>query len=110
MRAPTPRPATWSQNLSNTRPAYENYGDDMEVDPSPATRDANEVRRMQRTPGATVTGFAKGGKVKATGPAKVHKGEQVIRKAAAKKYGDRKMAAVNKGTAKVTAPSRSKRT
>ena len=104
MKSPPPRKMTWEQNLSKVRPAYNDEGDDMAINPTPATRDANETRAMQRTPGATTVGFRKGGPVKATGKAKVHKGEVVVRKAAARKYGARKMAAVNKGTAKVTAP------
>ena len=47
-------------------------------------------------------GYRKGGAVKKTGPAKVHKGEEVVKKSSAQKYGPAKMAAVNKGTAKVT--------
>jgi hypothetical protein len=47
-------------------------------------------------------GYAKGGKVKKTGPAKVHKGEQVIKKSAAQKYGVKKLGAVNRGTARIS--------
>lgn len=81
----------------------------MEINPSPATKDKNELREMQRLrprPQSTEQSLAKGGKVKTTGAVKAHKGEHVIRKAAAQKYGTAKMAAINKGTAKVTAPKR----
>lgn len=99
MRTPNARRASWPQNLMNTRPGVENLGDDMAIDPSPATGDRNELREIQKR---AVPAMAKGGKVKATGPAKVHKGEHVIRKAAAQKYGPSKMTAVNKGTARIT--------
>ena len=36
----------------------------------------------------------------------MQKGEYVVRKAATRKYGSRKMAAVNAGTAKVSAPKK----
>lgn len=41
-------------------------------------------------------GYKKGGKVKKTGAAKVHKGEFVIKKAAAKKIGPKKLQAMNR--------------
>lgn len=47
-------------------------------------------------------GYRKGGPVKKTGPANVHKGETVVKKSSTTKYGPAKMAAVNKGTAKVS--------
>lgn len=62
--------------------------------------------------------MAKGGKItRVAGPKRgeedgliaVQKGEFVVRKAAVQKHGDRKMAAVNNGTAKITVPKRSKR-
>jgi hypothetical protein len=82
----------------------------IRVDPSSASADKNVVRGpAPRNPDDNEQGMRKGGKVKATGPVKVHKGEQVIRKASAQKYGAKKMASVNKGTAKVTVPKRSKR-
>ncbi|HXJ61863.1 MAG TPA: hypothetical protein VNU68_34930 [Verrucomicrobiae bacterium] len=61
---------------------------------------------------------AKGGKVtkvagkpvgRDDGLIAAQKGEHVIKRASAQKYGDRKMAAVNRGTAKVTMPKGSKR-
>lgn len=79
----------------------------IRIDPSPATTDRNVVRGMPpRNPEDNEQGMARGGKVKATGPVKVHKGEHVIKRASSQKYGDKKMTAVNKGTAKVTAPKR----
>jgi hypothetical protein len=59
-------------------------------------------RRMFNAPDE-LGGYKRGGKVKKTGAAKVHKGEHVIKKKSAAKYGPAKMAAVNKGTARVTA-------
>jgi hypothetical protein len=41
-------------------------------------------------------GFKKGGKVKATGKAKVHKGEYVLKKEAAQKIGPKKLASMNR--------------
>jgi hypothetical protein len=41
-------------------------------------------------------GFRKGGKVKKTGPAKVHKGEYVVKAAAAKRAGSKKLAQLNR--------------
>lgn len=74
---------------------------DNRVDPSPATGDKNEMREMfLRKPGDEV-GMRKGGKVKATGPVKVHKGEFVIRPEATRKQGAKKMAALNAGKAKI---------
>ena len=103
---PPRKSVSWTKNLDKIRPTYEDKGDTLAIDPSPATRDANEYRRISRTPGAQTEGFAKGGKVKATGKAKVHAGEHVIRKRAVRQYGDKKMAAVNQGKAKVTVPKR----
>lgn len=40
-------------------------------------------------------GFKKGGKVKKTGPAKLHKGEFVVKAPAAKKAGPQKLKALN---------------
>ncbi len=54
-------------------------------------------------------GYRKGGMVKKTGPAKVHKGEEVVKKSSATKYGPAKMAAVNKGTARISTAKRGKR-
>jgi hypothetical protein len=60
--------------------------------------------KINPTPDDTnAPGYAKGGKVKKTGTAKVHKGEQVIKKAAAQKYGAKKLGAVNRGTARISA-------
>lgn len=45
-------------------------------------------------------GFKRGGKVKKTGKAKVHKGEYVIKAAAAKKAGPKKLASINRAAPK----------
>lgn len=84
----------------------------MQIDPSPATTDKNVVRGLPpKNPHDNEQGLAKGGKVtrpvggkrgKEDGLVAVQKGEHVIKKSSARKYGDKKMAAVNKGTAKVT--------
>lgn len=77
----------------------------IRIDPSPATADRNVVRGpAPKNPDDNEQGMRKGGKVRATGPVKVHKGEFVVRKAAAQKHGPAKMAAVNKGTARITVP------
>jgi hypothetical protein len=63
-------------------------------------------------------GKAKGGKITATAGKKVgkddgvipaKKGEYVVKKSSTSKYGDNKMAAVNRGTAKISAPARAKK-
>lgn len=102
MRTPTPRERAWIDN-PRIRSGTTDTGADMAINPSPATKDKNELRELQL---GQQQGMAKGGKVKATGPVKVHKGEQVIKRSSADKYGSRKMAAVNRGTAKVTTPKR----
>ena len=56
---------------------------------------ANMRRRIQGGGGSSGEGFKKGGKVKQTGKAKVHKGEYVIKKAAADKLGPKKLASLN---------------
>lgn len=92
-----PRPDYSARSIArNTDPG-------IRIDPSPATADKNVVRGMApKNPDDNEQGMLRGGKVKATGPVKVHKGETVIRQASSKRYGDKKMAAVNRGTAKVT--------
>lgn len=61
------------------------------------SRVTKELREELKTKG--LKGFAKGGKVKKTGKAKVHKGEYVIKKTAAQKLGPKKLAAMNRGKA-----------
>ncbi len=61
-----------------------------------------------KNPADNEQGLAKGGKVKHTGSVKAHKGEHVIKKSSTAKYGPAKMAAVNRGTAKVTTKGKSK--
>lgn len=79
----------------------------MQIDPSPAVKDQNTLHGLPpKNPHDDEQGLRRGGKVKHTGPVKAHKGEQVVKRASAEQYGDRKMAAVNRGTAKVTAPKR----
>lgn len=79
----------------------------IRIDPSPATADKNTLRGMPpANPADNEQSLAKGGKVKRTGPVKAHQGEHVIKRASAQKYGGRKMAAVNAGTAKVTTAKR----
>lgn len=92
----------------------------MQVDPSPAVRDYNTVRGLPpKNPADNEQGLAKGGKVrKVVGKAKpgskdeglvgAQKGEYMVRKAAAHMYGDRKMAAVNAGTARVSTSKKRK--
>lgn len=87
---------------------------DIRVDPSPATSDKNVVRGMApKNPDDNEQGLAKGGTVKKVvggkrgkddGVIAAKRGEFVVRKEAAAKYGPAKMAAVNKGTAKITVP------
>lgn len=92
------------QRQPEARPFTGARTSDNRVDPTPATQDKNEMRRLfTREPDAEI-GMRRGGKVKATGPVKVHQGEFVVRKAAAQKQGARKMAAVNAGTARITVP------
>lgn len=82
----------------------------MRIDPSPATADKNVTRGLPpKNPEDNEQSLAKGGTVKRTGSIKAHKGEVVIRKAAVQKHGPKKMAAVNKGTAKITMPSKGKK-
>jgi hypothetical protein len=54
---------------------------------SKALRDEAEAKGLK--------GFKKGGKVKATGKAKVHKGEYVLKKSAARRIGTRKLNRMN---------------
>jgi len=70
----------------------------------PPSQMTDDERRKFNAPD-DLGGYRKGGPVKKTGPAQVHKGETVVKKSSATKYGPAKMAAVNKGTAKVTAPA-----
>ncbi len=81
------------------------YDTGMKQPPSLMSKDYQEMYDAPNEMG----GYRKGGKVKKTGRAKVHKGEQVIRKSSAQKYGPAKMAAVNKGSAKVTTRPKGKR-
>lgn len=91
----------------------------IRVDPSPATSDKNVVRGMPpKNPHDDEIGMRKGGKVtrvsgskrgKEDGTIAVQKGEFVVRKAAVQKHGPAKMAAVNKGTARITVPKKGKR-
>lgn len=88
----------------------------IRIDPSPATADRNVVRGLPpKNPEDNEQGLAKGGRVtrpiggkrgKDDGLIAAQKGEFVVRKSSAQKYGPKKMAAVNRGTAKITAPKR----
>ena len=49
--------------------------------------------------------YKKGGKVRRTGKAKVHKGEYVVKKSAAQKQGTKKLAALNRGKADIKSRS-----
>lgn len=74
--------------------------------------DTSDMKKLQEM------GKAKGGKITATAGKKVgkddgmipaKKGEYVVKKSSTSKYGDSKMAAVNRGTAKISAPARAKK-
>lgn len=104
----------WKDRLDRARPGKD-IDRAMPVDPGEASRDENEFRALRGGPSRI--GLAKGGKVKRVagkpigkedGLIAAQKGEFVIRKAAVKKYGDRKMAAVNAGTARVSTPKKRK--
>lgn len=72
----------------------------IRIDPSSAVKDSNTLLGMPpRNPEDDQLEFRKGGKIKRTGSVKAHKGEQVVKRASAEKYGDKKMAAVNRGSA-----------
>lgn len=87
----------------------------------PPTRDTGEygswpVKNLNPKP--SQVSMAKGGKItrvagkpvgKEDGLIAVQKGEFVVRKAAVQKHGPAKMAAVNKGTARITIPKGGKR-
>lgn len=51
---------------------------------------ADQDNKEQTPADNTLQGYKKGGVVKKTGPAKVHKGERVLTKAQAKKYSRKK--------------------
>ena len=81
-----------------------------------STRDQNVMDGTGRSPGTVQ--MKSGGKVtRVTGPKRgkedgliaVQKGEFVVRKAAAIKYGPAKMRAVNAGTARITVPKGKRR-
>jgi hypothetical protein len=85
----------------------------IRVNPSGASADSNVVRGMApKNPADNEQGLARGGKIKSVSGKPVGKddgmipakrGEYVVKKSSTAKYGPAKMAAVNKGTAKVTA-------
>lgn len=116
MKAPVARkspPSEW-KDLMPRQPKDTDRG--MESDPGDLTEDRNV--RSGWLPPRNVEALAKGGKVKRVagkpigkedGLIAVQKGEYVIRKAAVQKHGAKKMAAVNRGTAKITVPKRGKR-
>lgn len=101
----------FSQRLARIRPAQSDIDRRGVISPSEsATKDTMQPRQIDDT-----QSFAKGGKVKKVagqprgkedGIIAVQKGEYVVRKAAARKYGPRKMAAVNAGTAKINVPKK----
>lgn len=81
----------------------------MSIDPGDRTEDLNVMRTPFPVRGAEE--LKKGGKItkvagkpvgKEDGLIAVQKGEHVIRKAAAEKYGPVRMSAVNRGTATIT--------
>lgn len=72
--------------------------------------DLDITRRLrQELSDKGLRGFKKGGKVQKTGKAKVHKGEYVVKASAAKKAGPKKLAQLNRGTAKVSPARKSPR-
>lgn len=114
MRTPSPRQRAWIDN-PRIRSGTTDVGPDMAIDPSPSTSDKNTVRGLPpRDMGDQDVAMRKGGKVtrvagpkrgKEDGAIAVQKGEFVVKKSAAKKYGDKKMEAVNQGAAKIVAPA-----
>lgn len=84
----------------------------IRVNPSGASSDSNVIRGLApKNPADNEQGLSRGGKVKSVSGKPVGKddgmipakrGEYVIKKTSTAKYGPAKMAAVNKGTAKVT--------
>ena len=71
----------------------------------PPSEMSKEYQELYNAPNE-MGGYRKGGKVKKTGAAKVHKGEQVVKRSSAQKYGAKKMAAVNRGTARISTRKR----
>lgn len=63
------------------------------MDAGDALKASEAFRKEMRERG--LKGFKKGGKVAKTGKAKVHKGEYVIKKAAADKLGPKKLSSLN---------------
>jgi hypothetical protein len=80
----------------------------MVSDPSARTEDINEGKKIDSGP--PVIGLAKGGKIKKVigkpigkddGLVPARRGEFMVKKSSANKYGSTKMQAVNQGTAKI---------
>lgn len=84
----------------------------MRVNPDGATSDRNTVRgNAPKNPDDNQQGLARGGKIKSVsgkpvgkddGMIPAQRGEYVVKKSSTTKYGPAKMAAVNRGTAKIT--------
>lgn len=106
----------WRDRLDMNRPSSRYTDPTMITDPSGNTLDTNEGRAFFTGP--SQIGMARGGKIsrvagkpigKDDGVIPVKRGEYVVKKASVRKYGGTKMAAVNRGTAKVTAGSKANR-
>jgi hypothetical protein len=65
----------------------------LRVDPETGQAEQGPARDL----GRALRGYKKGGKVKATGKAKVHKGEYVLKKSAADRIGSRSLNRMNRG-------------
>lgn len=91
----------WTDRVMKRRTPRPDAADHADINADPRSADRNNLSRMIQQDAPRQ--MAKGGKVTRTGAIVAHEGEHVVRKAAAVKYGDKKMAAVNKGMAKVTA-------
>lgn len=121
-----PEASDWTDNIINkVRPVRPAARDAIDRKPTARDKQMENVftpdlyQGRDKYPATTgddkPQGAAKGGKItrvagkpvgKEDGLIAAQKGEFVIKRASVRKYGDEKMAAVNRGTAKVTAPKR----
>ena len=106
------RSQSWMQHLGRTR-KISSAADLRMALPTPQTND--KMPTVSSVPSASDTGAAKGGMVRRVGGKPVgredgiiavQKGEYVVKRSSAAKYGPAKMSAVNRGTAKITTKGR----
>lgn len=99
--------AWWNKKGADQEPAPKPMDEETRLIQKPKTSmdefKADWVANMQKRiqgggGGSSGEGFKKGGRVKKTGPAKVHKGEYVIKKAAADKIGPKKLSSLNQAS------------